>query len=239
MDPIAEEFPHLSVYNYASNNPTTGIDLHGLQFVPNWVLPFIEVYGKVQKSKGLILENMSSGANAIERLHNRNKTNRSGNEAEIQNVDPVLDWGAVKKTKDATIVMESTLRILGESIALPMDVSSGILQSFGDASQVAGYTLLIPTEGASGLLIIIGGGVETTGDALEAGVYIIRGEKEELMEKIVDQGVGFVIDKALPVDEEVIRKEFGNAATLQAIRESWMQAYELIKKEQQKKSTDE
>ena len=34
VDPIAEEFPHLSVYNYASNDPVGNIDLHGLQGVP-------------------------------------------------------------------------------------------------------------------------------------------------------------------------------------------------------------
>jgi len=34
VDPIADEFPHLSVYNYASNDPVKNIDLHGLQGVP-------------------------------------------------------------------------------------------------------------------------------------------------------------------------------------------------------------
>jgi len=33
VDPIADEFPHLSVYNYASNDPVRNIDLHGLQGV--------------------------------------------------------------------------------------------------------------------------------------------------------------------------------------------------------------
>ncbi|MEX2410255.1 MAG: RHS repeat-associated core domain-containing protein [Candidatus Paceibacterota bacterium] len=33
LDPIADAFPHLSPYNYASNNPVTCIDLWGLQGV--------------------------------------------------------------------------------------------------------------------------------------------------------------------------------------------------------------
>lgn len=33
MDPIAEDFPHLSPFNYADNSPIANIDLHGLQSV--------------------------------------------------------------------------------------------------------------------------------------------------------------------------------------------------------------
>ena len=40
VDPIADEFPHVSGFNYAENKPINGIDLHGLQFVginPIWM----------------------------------------------------------------------------------------------------------------------------------------------------------------------------------------------------------
>jgi len=33
VDPIADQFPWVSVYNYAENEPVGGIDLHGLQYV--------------------------------------------------------------------------------------------------------------------------------------------------------------------------------------------------------------
>ncbi len=33
VDPISDQFAGLSTFNYAANNPVTGIDLHGLQFV--------------------------------------------------------------------------------------------------------------------------------------------------------------------------------------------------------------
>jgi uncharacterized protein RhaS with RHS repeats len=38
VDPIADQFAHLSVYNYASNDPVKNIDLHGLQGVPNFIV---------------------------------------------------------------------------------------------------------------------------------------------------------------------------------------------------------
>jgi hypothetical protein len=34
LDPKADAFPHVSPYNYAENNPSSGIDLWGLQFAP-------------------------------------------------------------------------------------------------------------------------------------------------------------------------------------------------------------
>lgn len=37
MDPISDEFPHLSTFNYASNDPISNIDLWGLQGVKYYV----------------------------------------------------------------------------------------------------------------------------------------------------------------------------------------------------------
>lgn len=34
VDPISDQFTHVSTYNYAENRPINGIDLHGLQFYP-------------------------------------------------------------------------------------------------------------------------------------------------------------------------------------------------------------
>jgi RHS repeat-associated protein len=36
LDPIADEFAHVSPYNYAENRPINGIDLWGLQFYPTY-----------------------------------------------------------------------------------------------------------------------------------------------------------------------------------------------------------
>ncbi len=37
VDPISDQFPWVSTYNYAENEPIANIDLHGLQRIPYWV----------------------------------------------------------------------------------------------------------------------------------------------------------------------------------------------------------
>ena len=41
MDPISDQFPHVSTYNYAENRPIDGIDLWGLQYFPSIYAPGI------------------------------------------------------------------------------------------------------------------------------------------------------------------------------------------------------
>jgi RHS repeat-associated protein len=46
VDPIADQFPHVSTYNYAENDPIVNIDLHGLQKVN------VNVIGMMSRSDG-------------------------------------------------------------------------------------------------------------------------------------------------------------------------------------------
>ncbi|MEL7421513.1 MAG: RHS repeat-associated core domain-containing protein [Bacteroidota bacterium] len=49
VDPIAERFAHVSVYNYAENSPIGNIDLHGLQAIPTQVVTWIVYkYGQLK-----------------------------------------------------------------------------------------------------------------------------------------------------------------------------------------------
>ena len=47
VDPIAEKFYHVSPYNYAENNPVTGIDLWGLQYLNHNVARVIAQNGRL------------------------------------------------------------------------------------------------------------------------------------------------------------------------------------------------
>ena len=58
VDPIAEEFPHLSVYNYASNEPVNNIDLHGLQAGGN-------MYQQMEKTERIAKDALTIAGGAL------------------------------------------------------------------------------------------------------------------------------------------------------------------------------
>ncbi|MCG8332203.1 MAG: RHS repeat-associated core domain-containing protein [Chitinophagales bacterium] len=58
VDPIADDFPHLSVYNYASNDPIKNIDLHGLQGVPNYMVEHVKE--RIENAVQGTVDNISS-----------------------------------------------------------------------------------------------------------------------------------------------------------------------------------
>lgn len=67
VDPISDQFPWVNTYNYAENNPTTGIDLWGLQYVDANVALKMDAQPKkinVSGSMGLNIKvvNESSGS---------------------------------------------------------------------------------------------------------------------------------------------------------------------------------
>src|SRR5690606_20050041 len=51
VDPIAEQFSHVTVYNYAENRPISGIDLWGLQYLDHNVARIISQHGRVSLKK--------------------------------------------------------------------------------------------------------------------------------------------------------------------------------------------
>ena len=97
MDSLAEKFPHLSPYNYASNNPVTNIDLWGLQG-----LHYMEVLNNGTKrhviEKNVIVltqapKAIPSGASPkkIARINRQNSRNAANNAAKIEAVREELN----------------------------------------------------------------------------------------------------------------------------------------------------
>ena len=58
VDPIVEEFPHLSVYDYASNEPVNNIDLHGLQAGGN-------MYQQMEKTERIAKDALTIAGGAL------------------------------------------------------------------------------------------------------------------------------------------------------------------------------
>jgi RHS repeat-associated protein len=75
VDPIAEKFYHVTPYNYAENNPVTGIDLWGLQYLNHNVARIIAQNGRVD----LKLSNFHNvTANRIRALNNNSANWKPG-----------------------------------------------------------------------------------------------------------------------------------------------------------------
>lgn len=67
VDPIIEEFPYLTPYNYASNSPIWFIDLWGLQGIPN--PEWDEGWSRVDESKLLEGQSAEEKARSMERVN--------------------------------------------------------------------------------------------------------------------------------------------------------------------------
>jgi len=63
VDPIADQFPHLSVYNYASNDPIKNVDLHGLQGVPNYMVN--DIKNRTENAVSGVIENVKSAPGRV------------------------------------------------------------------------------------------------------------------------------------------------------------------------------
>lgn len=67
VDPISSDFPHLSPYNYASNDPVLNIDLHGLQGVSGTGALYYstKLYGQKGYDDYMTAQSASAGAYSV------------------------------------------------------------------------------------------------------------------------------------------------------------------------------
>lgn len=103
VDPISDQFPNLSTYNYASNDPISNIDLHGLQGLKAWIADGLKLMG-FQVGNG--------GASA----------GRPGNQAQEWNKISDLR-GALNKTEEGlekVVDLQTTVVPFGDAIKLEM-----------------------------------------------------------------------------------------------------------------------
>ena len=123
VDPISDQFPHVSTYNYAENEPIANIDLHGLQKVS------VHVVGEIIRRGGQGQERTPFSFSANVDQGQNNRTNLAGSignygyAAEIQAGQP-LDASPVP----AEMVMSEIRHKIDEAELGVLNVEAGIVR---------------------------------------------------------------------------------------------------------------
>ncbi|WP_447768541.1 DUF6443 domain-containing protein [Sphingobacterium faecium] len=96
VDPIAQKFPHVTVYNYAENRPISGIDLWGLQYLDHNVARIISQHGRVSLKKSN-LHNVT--ANRLRQMNENPRYWKTG-EVGINTTLANLDFKSLSQNKE-------------------------------------------------------------------------------------------------------------------------------------------
>ena len=95
VDPIADEYPHVSVYNYAENDPIRHIDLWGLQKA----LPSATSNPLMYMAEGF-RQYMQAGLSNIDRLFASN-TNKASTTIKESSINAKVGKGVLRTSVDA------------------------------------------------------------------------------------------------------------------------------------------
>ena len=175
VDPISEQFAHLSTYNYASDNPISNVDLHGLQGVN-----FTEFMGEV-KDKGFF--------KAVGEYFNFSSLSMGSTNEKIQTLSKVYN------TNEA---INNVLDVIDNSLQQNGDVASKIKTTSNGFTAVSGGITTLVTGTVAG----IAGSVETGALIMQGAVdYARDGKVDEkgvdLLFKGIFIGAGQVVNKGV------------------------------------------
>lgn len=156
LDPKADEFEWVSPYNYAENNPTTGIDLWGLQFVnPNTI---------ANLSVGL--SKLGAGINSL----------LSQTSQKIPEHVEISDRTRSKIEFSAATAVKGSFDFSKENIAAGLQESGKDIGTIGTVGKYACYVLAAPTEGATLTGVPFFKSLEGLGAAAEAAGELVEGD---------------------------------------------------------------
>ena len=182
VDPIADQFPNLSPFNYASNDPIKNIDLYGLQGV-----------GSNDLNTFLIDWKVNGFANAVSNYFNMGSLIMGSEQEQIETLTKVHD------TANKGEAIKSGV----------LDAIEGCAQSVGECADGVEVTALGVTASTGGLsspvTVPIAGVAEVVGDlavGVEVGVDYARDGKvdqtaTDIGVKIVFGTSGKMIDKGV------------------------------------------
>lgn len=156
VDPIADEFPHVSVYNFAENEPIANIDLWGLQKVS------INPIGSLKsKAESLV---KSTGVNV----------NVGTSTRDLKIYKPLQQRNLFKDVGNGLKTIGSGVEAVGLGLSLFNPPAGGLVAGLGASMQFSGTGMValgeIAESGEISNQTIIDGGVDAVFAVLPAGI---------------------------------------------------------------------
>jgi len=187
MDPIAEEFYHVTPYNYAENGPITNIDLWGLQAlnanIAAGLIASRAKYEAIAGKGGNPLINLLVGNTRTDRIPNAVKANMSSQ------TQHMIDFSG--QLSDAATAVEAPGALVKEVTYDAGEVSD----QFGSMLTYTGLALAPFTGGVSLTLTGIGAAFTSGGNVVQAIVDFSEGNSSEGIDELATAAMSYGTSK--------------------------------------------
>ena len=208
VDMIADQLPHLSTYNYASNNPVTNIDLYGMQGIDANALD--EFYNDY-KENGL--------GSAISNYFNLGSLFTGTSEEKAETLSKVHEVNDVAENINNTV--ENAVISGAEAVG----ASGEVVSATGDV-MVMGGSVVTPVAPEVGIPMVEGGMIlKGAGATMQMSEDLVKGDFKEMGKKAIVKSVpGRMgkplrnaidkMDKTSPVSKEILKQQVRNGEVI-------------------------
>ncbi|MCK5136389.1 MAG: hypothetical protein KAR19_11425 [Bacteroidales bacterium] len=240
LDPIAEEFYHVSPYNYAENSPIANIDLWGLQAWSIHMTAGLEVlkakYSAIAGQGGNSLINLVVGSTQTSRIPSEVRSSMSENNQSMVNLSG--------KVSDAATVVETAGKLSNE---VAYDIGTAADKG-GAAISYIGIVAAPFTGGASLSLAALGTAISSSGNGVKALVNAVEGNTNEALKEVgaglvgiaTSKGVSSALKSSVAVGNISTSAELATQGTLlNSIGSAFNGLYKLATEQNQKHKDDE
>ncbi len=161
IDPISDQFPHVSTYNYAENDPVANIDLHGLQ---KWGMQIGHEKMKAHLKKNGTAQDMKEYMGAVNKMHSYARTSAAVMGVALAGAGAIATYGvAGTATIVANEIKDEGLSYLTNGASDYLDVSKGLYKlgkaGLGKANNLLEYFAKGTSDISTGTAKLSNGGL--------------------------------------------------------------------------------